>query len=72
MIDLTVGGKVAGTGKFSLQPHGKGTAKLVLNTKGKKALAKGQTVKIAPASQTAAVASTSNWDQPLSRKSVKL
>jgi hypothetical protein len=71
-IDLTVGGKLAGTAKFSLQPRAKGTAKVTLKAKGKTALRKGQTVKVAPVSQTATVTSTSNWDQPFSGRSVKL
>ena len=71
-IDLTVRGKVAGTAKFSLQPHGKGTANVKLTAKGRTALRKGQTVKVAPVSQTANVTSTSNWDQRLVGKSVKL
>ena len=44
-IDLTVGGKLAGTAKFSLQPSAKGTAKVNLTAKGRTALGKGQTVK---------------------------
>ena len=50
----------------------KGTAKVILKAKGKTALKKGQTVKVAPVSQTATVTSTSNWDQRLVGKSVKL
>ena len=71
-IDLTVRGKVAGTAKFSLQPKAKGTAKVKLTAKGRTALQKGETVKVAPISQTANVTSVSNWDQPLVGKSVKL
>jgi hypothetical protein len=71
-INLTVRGKVAGTAKFSLQPKAKGNAKVKLTTKGKAALSKGQTLKVAPVSQTANVTSTSNWDQRLVGKSVKL
>jgi hypothetical protein len=71
-IVLTARGKVAGTAKFSLGVGGKGTAKVKLTAKGRTALRKGQTVKVAPVSQTANVTSTSNWDQPLVGKSVKL
>jgi len=71
-IDLTVRGKVAGTARFSLQARAKGSAKVKLTAKGRTALRKGQTVKVAPVSQTANVTSTSNWDQPLVGKSVKL
>jgi hypothetical protein len=71
-LDLTVGKKLAGTVKFALQPKAKGSFKIVLNAKGKAALAKNETVKVAPVSQTANVASVSNWDQPLTGKSVKL
>jgi hypothetical protein len=69
---LTVGGKLAGTAKFNVQPKAKATAKITLTSKGRKALAKNQTVKVAPVSQTANIASVSNWDQPLVGKSVKL
>ncbi len=71
-VELTVGGKLAGTAKFSLQPKGKGTFKVVLTSKGKAALSGKKTAKVAPISAGANVASTSNWDQPFSGKSVKL
>jgi len=71
-IDLTVRGKLAGTAKFTLKPHAKGTAKVTLKAKGKTALQKGETVKVAPVSQTANVTSVSEWDQPLVGRSVKL
>ena len=71
-VELTVGGKLAGTAKFGLQPNGKRTFKVALTAKGKAALRKNKTVKVAPVSQTANVASVSNWDQPLVGKSVKL
>ena len=71
-VELTVGGKLAGTAKFSLQPKAKGTFKIALTAKGKAALARNKTVKVAPVSQTANVASVSNWDQPFVGKSVKL
>jgi hypothetical protein len=71
-VDLTVGGKLAGTVKFGLQPNGKRAFKIALTSKGKAALAKKQSVKVAPVSQSANVASVSNWDQPLVGKSVKL
>jgi hypothetical protein len=71
-VDLTVGGKLAGTAKFSVKPNIKGSAKITLNSKGKTALKKGQAVKVAPISATANVTSVSNFDQPFSGKSVKL
>ncbi len=71
-IDLTVGAKLAGTAKFSLQPNGKASVKVKLTSAGKKALKENKTVKVAPVSTTATVASTSNWDQPFTGKSVKL
>lgn len=71
-VDLTVGGKLAGTVKFGLQPKGKRTFKIAFTAKGKAALAKGKAVKVAPVSQSANVASVSNWDQPLVGRSVKL
>jgi len=71
-IDLKVGRKLAGTAKFSLRPHAKGTAKVTLSARGEAALRKRQTVKVAPVSQVATVASVSNWDQPLVGRSVKL
>ena len=71
-LDLTLGRKLVGTARFNVGPKGKGLALVKLNAKGKVALTKGARVKIAPVSQTAVVASVSNWDQPLVGKSVKL
>jgi hypothetical protein len=71
-VALTVGGKLAGTVKFGLLPGGKRSFKVALTAKGKAALAKNKTVKVAPVSQTANVTSVSNWDQPLVGKAVKL
>lgn len=71
-VKLTAGGKLAGTAKFSLQAHAKTTAKIMLTAAGRAALKKGQSLKVAPVSQTATIASTSAFDQPLSGKSVKL
>jgi hypothetical protein len=72
-VDLTVGGKLAGTAKFTVQPNVKGSSvKVTLTSKGKTALKKGQAVKVAPISATANVASVSKFDQPFSGKSVKL
>ena len=71
-IALTVKGKLAGTAKFSLQPRRHGMFKIVLNGRGRKALASGKVAKVAPVSQSASVASVSTWDQPLVGKSVKL
>jgi hypothetical protein len=71
-VDLTVGGKLAGTAKFSLQPKAKGTFKVVLTSRGKTAVGGKKTAKVAPISAGANVASVSNWDQPFSGKAVKL
>ncbi len=71
-VELTVGGKLAGTAKFSLQPKAKGDFKVVLTTKGKAALRSNKAVKVATVSAGANVASVSNWDQPFIGKSVKL
>jgi hypothetical protein len=71
-VELTSGGKLAGTAKFSLQPHAKALVKIALTSKGKTAMLAKQTVKVAPVSTTVTVASASNWDQPFSGKSVKL
>jgi hypothetical protein len=71
-IDLLDGKKLAGTAKFSLQPKGKGSFKIKLTAKGKKALASNAKLKVAAISQTATIASISSWDQPFSGKSVKL
>jgi hypothetical protein len=72
MVELTIGKKVAGTAKYSLQPKGSGSFKIKLTAAGKKAMTAGKTVKVAPVSTTVAVASTSNWDQPFVGKKVKL
>jgi len=71
-LDLTVGKKLAGTVKFSLQPNASGSFKAKLTAKGKKALSSGAKVKVAPVSQTATIASISEWDQPLVGKTIKL
>jgi hypothetical protein len=71
-VELTVGKKVAGTAKFRLQPKASGSFKIKLTSAGKKAMNAGKTVKVAPVSTTATVASTSNWDQPFVGKKVKL
>lgn len=71
-VDLTIGGKLAGTVKFSLGPKAKGNFKIALTAKGRAALAKSETVKVAPVSQSANIASVSSWDQTLVGKSVKL
>ncbi len=71
-VKLTAGGKLAGTAKFSIQAHVKATVKIALTAAGKTALTKGQSLKVAPVSQTATIASTSAFDQPFSGKSVKL
>ncbi len=71
-VALTVGGKVAGIVKFGLQAGGKRSFKVALTAKGKAALRGNKTVKVAPVSQTANVASLSKWDQPLVGKAVKL
>ncbi len=71
-VKLTAGGKSAGTAKFSLQAHAKATVKIALTAAGRTALKKGQSLKVAPVSQTATIASTSAFDQPFSGKSVKL
>jgi hypothetical protein len=71
-LDLLVGKKLAGTVKFSLQPKGSGSFKVKLTAKGKKALAGNATVKVAPVSQSATIASVSSWDQPLVGKRIKL
>ena len=71
-VELTVGGKLAGAAKFRLQPKSKGSFKVVLTAKGKAALRGNKTVKVAPISAGANVASVSNWDQPFIGKSVKL
>ncbi len=71
-VELTVGGKLAGAAKFRLQPKSKGSFKVVLTAKGKAAVRGNKTVKVAPISAGANVASVSNWDQPLIGKSVKL
>jgi hypothetical protein len=71
-VDLTVGGKLAGTAKFTLQPKAKGEFKVVLTARGKAAVKGKKTVKVAPISAGANVASVSNWDQPFTGKSVKL
>jgi hypothetical protein len=71
-LDLLVGKKLVGTVKFSLQPHASGSFKAKLTSKGKKALASNASVKVAPVSQSAAIASVSEWDQPLVGKKIKL
>lgn len=71
-VELTVGGKLAGIAKFSLLPKAKGSFKVVLTARGKAAVKAKKTAKVAPISAGANVASVSNWDQPLSGKSVKL
>jgi hypothetical protein len=71
-IDLLDGKKLAGTAKFSLQPKAKGSFKVKLTAKGKKALRSNASVKVAPVSASATIASISSWDQPLSGKKVKL
>jgi hypothetical protein len=71
-VELTVRGKLAGIAKFSLQPKAKGTFKVVLTARGKAAVKGNKTVKVAPISAGANVASVSNWDQSFSGKSVKL
>jgi len=71
-IDLLDGKKLAGTAKFSLQPKGSGSFKIKLTAKGKKALSGNASVKVAPVSASATIASVSSWDQPLSGKKVKL
>lgn len=71
-VTLTIGKKIAGTAKYRLQPKGSGSFKVKLTAAGKRALASGKKVKIAPVSTTASVASVSDWDQPFAGKSVKL
>lgn len=71
-IELMIGhDKLVGKAKYRLKPHGSEDAKIVLTARGTRALAAHKRVKIAPISSTATVASTSNWDQPFSRKTVK-
>ncbi len=72
VVTLTSGKKIAGTAKFRLQPHGSGSFKIKLTSAGKKAMAAGAKVKVAPVSTTVTVASTSDWDQPFVGKAVKL
>lgn len=71
-IELLDGRKLAGTAKFRLKPEGSGSFRIKLTAKGKKALAGNAKLKVAAISQTATIASVSNWDQPFSGKSVKL
>jgi hypothetical protein len=71
-VALTLGKKLAGTAKFSLRPKGSGSFKIKLTSAGKRAMSSNRTVRVAPVSTTASVASTSNWDQVLTGKSVKL
>lgn len=71
-VELTVGHKLAGIAKFSLQPKAKGSFKVVLTAKGKVALRANKAVKVAPISAGANIASVSNWDQPFAGKLVKL
>ncbi len=71
-VDLTAGGKLAGTAKFSLLPKAKGNFKVKFTAKGGSALRTKATLKVAKVSSTAKIASVSKWDQPFSGKSVKL
>ncbi len=57
-VKLTAAGKLAGTAKFTLQAHATATVKIALTAAGRTALTKGQSLTVAPVSQTATIAST--------------